>query len=197
MSSTEAANEVDLSTYRQGDYDPGSLLRRVFWYVISLVFFENLIPWPQGLKASLLRCFGAEVGTGLVIKPRVRIKFPWKLRIGEHTWLGEDLWIDNVAPVRLGSHVCLSQGVALFTGNHDRSLPSFDLIEGPIRIDDGAWIGARAMLCPGTVVETLAVLNAGGVGKGRLEASGIYGGNPAERIGTREIVGPGKGSRDS
>lgn len=177
-----------MSNYRQGDYDPGPVWRRVAWYGVSLLLFENAIPWPRILKVTVLRAFGAEIGEGLVIKPRVRIKFPWRLSVGHATWLGEDLWIDNVAPVRVGNHVCLSQGAGLFTGNHDWSSPSFDLIEGPIEIGDGAWIGARAVVCPGTRVATMAVLSAGSVAKGTLEASGIYSGNPAERMGTRDMT---------
>ena len=180
-------HSVDLSIYTRGDYDPGSWFRRALWYGLSLAFFESALPWPRPFKRGLLRAFGALVGEGVVIKPRVRIKYPWLLSVGDHSWIGEEVWIDNLAPVNLGDHVCLSQGAFLLTGNHDRHSTSFDLRMSPIEIDNGAWIGARAVVCPGVRMESHAVLNAGAVAKGRLETDGIYEGNPAKRIGTRVI----------
>ncbi len=185
---TSRPTTVDLSIYSRGDYDPGPWWRRVTWYLFSLVFFESPLPWPRFLKGTLLRAFGALVGEGVVMKPRLRIKYPWHLSVGDHSWLGEEVWIDNLAPVSIGDHVCLSQGAFLLTGNHDRHSPSFDLRMSPIEVDNGAWIGARAVLCPGVRMESHAILNAGAVAKGVLEADGIYEGNPARRIGTRVIT---------
>lgn len=179
---------VDLSRYTTGDYDPGPLWLRAIWYFVSVIFFETAFPWPSRLKAAILRGFGAKVGEGAVLKPRLQIKYPWALEMGDHVWLGDGVSLDNVARMRIGSHVCLSQGATLLTGNHDRTLPGFDLRLAPIEIADGAWIGARALLCPGTRMESHAVLNAGSVGKGTLEAHGIYEGNPATRVGTRKIT---------
>lgn len=178
---------VNLSTYAKGGHDPGPWLRRAAWYLLSLVLVESAWPWPQALKRGLLRAFGARIGRGVVIKPRLRIKFPWRLSVGDRSWLGEEVWIDNLAPVRVGSDACLSQGACVFTGNHDRGSASFDLLLGPVEIGDGAWVGAKAILCPGARMEAGAILNAGSVGKGLLAAGGIYAGNPAQRAGTRVI----------
>lgn len=178
---------VDLSHYQRGDYDPGPPVLRALWYGMSLLFLDTPLPWPYRLKAAILRAFGATVGTGAVLKPRLRIKYPWLLTMGDHCWLGEEVWIDNLAAVRIGNHVCLSQGACVLTGNHDRSSPTFDLRLAPVEIADGAWIGARALVCPGARVGALAMLQAGAVAKGGVEAGGIYEGNPAVRVGTREI----------
>ena len=187
MSHETPDSSVDLSAYTTGDYDPGSCGRRVGWYVVSRIFFDTAIPWPSALKALLLRAFGAEVGESVVLKPRVRIKAPWFLTVGDHAWIGEEAWIENVARVRVGAHACLSQGAFLVSGNHDWSSPTFDLRLGPIEVGQGAWVGAKAILCPGTEVGSHTVLQAGSVGKGTLEANGIYEGNPAVRIGTRTL----------
>lgn len=185
---TENSPRVDLSRYTTGpDYAPGPLWRQAVWYLTSRLVFQTFLPWPSDWKAAVLRTFGATIGEGVVLKPQVRIKHPWFLVIGDHSWIGEDAWIDNVAPITIGSHVCLSQGTSLFTGNHDRTSPTFDLRLAPIEVEDGAWIGARAIVCPGARVKTHAMLNAGSVGKGELDAHGIYEGNPARRVGMREI----------
>lgn len=183
---TEPAS-VDLSQYQRGDYDPGPPVLRALWYVAGLLFIESPIPWPYPMKAAILRWFGASIGVGVVLKPRLRIKYPWFLTVGDHSWLGEDLWIDNLAAVRIGNQVCLSQGACVLTGNHDRTSRTFDLRLAPVEIGDGAWIGARALLCPGTRVGALAMVQAGAVAHGDIEPAGIYAGNPAVRIGTREI----------
>ena len=171
--------KTDLSTYNNSHYRPGNPVKRGLWYVVNVLFFLN--PWfPfSGVKVGLLRLFGGHIGYGVVIKPRVNIKYPWFLSVGDHCWIGEGIWIDNLAQVTLGSHVCLSQGALLLTGNHDYTKPSFDLITQPIVLEDGAWVGARALVGPGAVLRSHAVLSAGSVGTGELEAYGVYRGNPA------------------
>ena len=69
-----------------------------FWHIIKCLFFLSPLPWPSAYKCCLLRLFGAEVGSGVVIKPRVNIHFPWKLNVGEHSWIGEEVFILNFEP---------------------------------------------------------------------------------------------------
>lgn len=180
-------NRTDLSSFRNDDYRPGSAPKRALWYVVSLVFFQSYLFPFSGLKAALLRLFGARVGKGLVIKPSVRIKYPWFLDIGDHVWIGEGVWIDNLVQVRIGSHVCISQEAMLLTGNHDYKRSTFDLNAASITLDNGVWIGARALVLPGSVCESHAVVSAGTVFSGRAEAYGIYRGRPAEKVKTRVI----------
>jgi putative colanic acid biosynthesis acetyltransferase WcaF len=180
-------NKVDLSSYSTGGYRPGSLLRRGLWYAVDLVFFSGGVPWPSGLKRTVLRLFGARIGRGVVIKPRVQIKHPWFLEVGDFTWLGERVWIDNLAPVRIGAHCCLSQGALLLTGNHDWSSARFDLITQEIVLEDGVWIGARATVTPGIRCGTHAILSVGGVATSDLKAWTVYAGTPAEAVKKRAI----------
>jgi putative colanic acid biosynthesis acetyltransferase WcaF len=123
-----------------------------------------------------LRWFGAEIGQGVRIKTGVRVKFPWRLIIKDFVWIGEDAWIDNLAPVLLADHVCLSQGVYLCTGNHNWTDPDFALIPAPIQIESGCWIGAQAIVGPGVTVRAGAVLGLGGVaGKSLDPMTILYG----------------------
>src|SRR3972149_1662324 len=153
---------TDLSKYDNSWYKPGgSLLRRFLWFVLNAsVFMCPLIPFSR-LKIFLLRMFGAKVGRSVNIKPSVNIKYPWRLIVGNHTWIGENVWIDNLADVSLGENVCLSQGAMLFSGNHNYKKETFDLITGNITLEDGVWIGAKAIVCPGVKCGTHAVLTAG------------------------------------
>ncbi len=179
---------VDLSRYDNTAFDRGApRWKEALWLLVSALFFQSDLAVWNDAKIVLLRCFGAQVGRGVLLKPRVTIKFPWKLSIGDHVWIGEGVWIDNLAPVALGSHVCLSQGAMLLTGNHDYSRPTFDLIVSPIRVENGAWVGARALVCPGVVLHECAVLTVASVATHNLEAFGIYQGNPAVFKRTRDV----------
>ena len=144
---------------------------------------------------SAAAAFGARIGSGVVIKPGVRIKYPWLLTVGDHTWLGEDCWIDNLVSVTLGNNVCISQGAYLCTGNHDWSDIHFGLMVRPITILDGAWIGAQAIVTPGIVVGQCAVLTAGSVATNNLPPFHIYCGNPAKLSRIRTSIR--KASEDS
>lgn len=137
-------------------------LWRAAWYLANALLFQsNLALAPSWVKGFILRRFGAKVGPGVVIKPRVTIKYPWFLRIGDHVWIGEAVWIDNHTTVTIGSNVCISQGAYIFTGNHDWSDPKFAFFAKPIVIGDGVWITAFQRVGPGTVIPAnVAVLDA-------------------------------------
>lgn len=139
-------------------------------------------------RAGLLRLFGAKVGRGVVLKPRIRVKFPWKLTIGNHSWIGEDVWIDNLADVIIGSHCCISQGAYFCTGSHRWDREAFDLVTRPIRLADHCWIGAQARVAPGVGIGEGAVLTMGSLATSDLEAWRVCSGMPARVIKQREIV---------
>ena len=145
---------------------------------------SHFLPF-SGLKVLTLRCFGAVLGRGIRIKPGVRVKFPWRLTIGDHCWIGEEVWIDNLAPVTLEDNVCISQGVYLCTGNHDWGQPTFDLRLGAIHLKSGSWLGAKSRVGPGVTLETGAVLTLGSVAAESLKAMTIHAGNPAQPIKER------------
>jgi putative colanic acid biosynthesis acetyltransferase WcaF len=181
---------VDLSTFdiQRSEYNIGrSLVVRTAWFAIGLPLLRCQFLPSSALRTGLLRLFGAEIAEGAVIKPGVRVKFPWKLKVGKHCWIGEDCWIDNLAQVTLGDHVCLSQAAYLCTGSHDWSQPSFGLITKPIGIQDGAWVAARASIGPGVVVGEHAIAGFGSVVTASIPPYEIHRGNPAVFVRRREI----------
>lgn len=179
---------TDLSHYNNSWYNPGGgIIKRLVWYFINVLFFLNPLNPFSGIKVRLLRLFGAKVGIGVNIKPGVNIKYPWLLEIGNYTWIGENVWIDNLARVRIGSNVCISQGAMLLCGNHNYKKTTFDLMIGEITLEDGSWVGAQAVVCPGVTLHTHAVLGVSSVANHELDAYGIYQGNPAIKIRERVI----------
>ena len=179
--------QTDLSRFNNDWYNPGSAPKRALWYLCNILFLKgSLLPF-SGFKRSLLRLFGARIGKGVVIKPSVNIKYPWKLAVGDHTWIGERVWIDNLGEVKIGKHCCLSQGSMLLCGNHDFKSSTFDLMVGDITMEDGAWVGAKSVVCPGVTVKSHAVLAVGSLATDDLEAYAIYQGNPAQKVKDRII----------
>jgi putative colanic acid biosynthesis acetyltransferase WcaF len=179
---------VDLSSYNNNWYNPGSSIKRGIWYFVNIFFFKTgLFPF-YSLKIFLLKLFSAKVGKGVCIKPFVNIKYPWLLEIGNNVWIGENVWIDNLGKITIGNNVCISQGALLLCGNHDYSKTSFDLIIKPIVLEDGVWVGAQCTVFGGVVCASHSVFSAGSFVKSSSEPYAIYSGNPAVKIKTREIM---------
>ena len=169
-------------------YSPGKgCLMRLLWYITNECFFNCGWNISSGLKNRLLRYFGAKVGQGVIIKPHVNIKYPWRLTVGDNVWIGENVWIDNLGNVVIGNNVCLSQGAMLLCGNHNYKKSAFDLIVGDICIEDGSWAGAKSVVCPGVTLHSHSVLGVGSVANHDLDPYSIYQGNPAVKIRERKI----------
>ena len=177
--------KTDLSAYNNSWYNPGSPLKRFLWHYTNAIIFKSGLFPLYGLKTFLLRAFGAEIGKGVYIKPFVNIKYPWFLKIGDFVWIGENVWIDNLAKITIGNNVCLSQGSMLLTGNHNYKKPGFDLSIKSIIIEDGTWIGAKAIVCPGVTCKNHSILTVGSVALKDLEPYSVNTGNPAEKIKDR------------
>jgi putative colanic acid biosynthesis acetyltransferase WcaF len=178
---------TDLSRFQNPEFNPGaSVLKRAAWHLISALFFTSRFP-VNGMKVNLLKLFGAKIGEGVIIKPSVTIKAPWRLHVGSYSWIGEYSWIDNLVQVSIGSNCCVSQGALLLTGNHNYKSPTFDLVTGEIHLEDGVWIGAKAVVCPGIRCYSHAILTVGSVASTNLDAYSIYRGNPAVKVRSREI----------
>lgn len=178
---------TDLSKFQNSWYNPGNRFKRSCWFLVNACFLQcPLVPFSS-LKVFLLRTFGAKIGKNVVVKPNVNIKYPWNLSIGDNSWIGEKVWIDNLGKVSIGKNVCLSQGAFLLCGNHDYKKESFDLMIKEINLEDGVWIGAKATICPGVSCKSHSVLSVGSVATSDLDAYSIYQGNPAVKVKERVI----------
>jgi putative colanic acid biosynthesis acetyltransferase WcaF len=183
----ENKQTISLANYNNSWYKPGPRWKLILWFFINALFFNNGLAVFNGLKCALLRLFGAKVGKGVIIKPSVNIKYPWFLDIGNHVWIGEKVWIDNLGLITIGNNVCISQGAFLLTGNHNYNKAFFDLIIGTIILEDGVWIGAKSTVCPNVTCKTHSVLSVSSVATTDLEPYAIYQGSPAEKIKIRII----------
>jgi putative colanic acid biosynthesis acetyltransferase WcaF len=156
-----------------------SKLTQVLWYFTNIVFFKNPFNIFSGSKTFLLKLFGAKLGKAVLIKPGVNIKYPWKLAIGDHCWIGEDVWIDNLSDVIIGNNVTLSQGALLLTGSHDHTKETFDFISLRVVLEDGVWIGAKGVVFGGVTAGSHSILGINSVAEKNLQPYLVYKGNPA------------------
>ncbi|MCG1036553.1 WcaF family extracellular polysaccharide biosynthesis acetyltransferase [Polaribacter sargassicola] len=180
--------KVDFKKYDNSWYKPGSKIKILIWYFVNVLFFINPLNPISSLKVFLLRLFGAKIGSNVVFKPGVSVKYPWFLEIGNSVWVGESVWIDNLTKITIEDNVCLSQGAMLLCGNHNYKKSSFDLKIGEIKLEEGSWVGAKSVVCPGVTLKTHAILAVNSVATSDLEAYSIYQGNPAIKTRKRNLI---------
>ncbi|MBM9469128.1 DapH/DapD/GlmU-related protein [Nakamurella leprariae] len=149
-----------LAGFTGAGYDKGrNTLWQAAWFATSnLVAMKWWCPSP--VRIAILRAFGADIGTGVLMRHRVRVHWPWKLTIGNDCWIGEGAWILNLEPVTIGNDVCISQEALLCTGSHDRRSETFEFDNGPIVIEDGAWVAARSIVLRGVTLGSGSVVGA-------------------------------------
>ncbi|MCZ8379288.1 DapH/DapD/GlmU-related protein [Mycobacterium sp. CPCC 205372] len=150
----------DLASFTGDGYVKGRHISlQVLWMVASGVLTTRW--WcPNSIRVGILRAFGADIGKGARIRHDVKIHWPWKLTIGEHSWVGERTWILNLEPVTIGANTVVSQGVFLCTGSHDQKSPTFEFDNGPIHIGDSAWVAAQATILRGVTIGDNATVGA-------------------------------------
>jgi putative colanic acid biosynthesis acetyltransferase WcaF len=186
--STHPADRIDLSQPDNAELVRGApLWVEALWYFFGLTILRSQLITSSALRRGLLRLFGAKIGQNVYIKPGLRVKFPWYFEVGDHTWLGEDVWIDNLAPVKIGAHCCISQGAYFCTGNHDWTAPNMRLFRRPIECGRGSWVGAKAVLGPGVTVGAGAIVTAGAVVMKNIPDMEVHSGNPARFVRMRKI----------
>jgi putative colanic acid biosynthesis acetyltransferase WcaF len=179
---------VDLTAYDNARYEPGrGYFVRALWFLAGSPLVRSRVNPFSNLKAAILRLFGARIGNQVVLKPGLHVKYPWRLRVGDNCWIGEDAWLDNLGNITLADHVCISQGAYLCTGNHSWTDPAFRLIVKDIHLLGGSWVGARAVICPGVTLGAGAVASAGSVVTRDIPDFQVHAGNPASFSHRREI----------
>lgn len=180
-----AGRVIDLSQAGKGNYVARrSRLVEAIWFVIEACVINNKLLPISAVRVALLRLFGAKIGTGCRFVHPLRVKAPWNLEVGDHCWFGVDVWIYNQAPIRIGSHVCISQGTFLSAGSHDMST-TMDLRVAPIVIEDGVWITSKCVVQMGVTIGRSAVVTPLSVVHRSLDAEGVYGGNPCRLLRKR------------
>lgn len=177
---------MDLARFDNSNFDRGApLWLEGLWFLFRGGFFLLPLPIPSSFRVMVLRSFGAKVGQGVVIRSRVWVTFPWKLEVGDHVWLGEEVLLHNLDTIQIGSNCCVSQRAFLCTGSHNHRKQTFDLITRPIVLKDSTWVAAQVFVGPGVTVGERSFLTGGAVVYKNVPEGRIYSGNPAQDVGER------------
>ena len=154
------------------------------WALCELVFVTNPFQASSQLRVRVLRLFGAKIGDGVIMRPRLRVKFPWKLEVGARSWIGEGVWIHNQDRVKIGSDVVVSQDSFLTTGTHAfRS--DMALETKPVVIEDGVWITTRCVVLAGSRIRRSALVLPNTVVRGEVPAGTLFGTPSGQVVGQR------------
>lgn len=156
------------------------------WFIFEYLFVTNSLQISSKIRISVLRLFGAKIGSNVIFRPRTRVKFPWKLEIGDGTWIGEGVWFHNQDQIKVGSNVVISQETMLTTGSHALRR-DMGLITSPIIVESGVWITSRCLVTGGVTIHTSAVITPMSVVRKSIGPGEVWGGNPISKTGYRFI----------
>lgn len=152
---------VDLRNYRVPHDERGkpSWVIILWWFVQAISFPLSLHNF-NGWRCFLLRMFGARIGTGVVIRPTARFTYPWKIKIGDYSWIGDDVVAYSIDQINIGTHCVVSQKTYLCTGSHCINDSAFNLIKAPINIGNGTWVATDCFIAPGVSIGSNSVIGA-------------------------------------
>jgi putative colanic acid biosynthesis acetyltransferase WcaF len=176
----------DLKTFRlPPNFRGRSGLTVQLWWLVQATLFRLSPQVMYGFRRWLLRLFGARIGKGVIIRPSVTIPYPWKLQIGDYSWIGDHAVLYCFADIAIGNNVVISQKSYLCAGTHDYHAPGFDIQAFPIKIEDEAWLAADVFVAPGVIVGRGAVVGSRSSVFGNLPAMMVCVGSPARPVHAR------------
>jgi putative colanic acid biosynthesis acetyltransferase WcaF len=172
---------MDLRTYDQSEFDrgrPGWLI--LLWWLVQAIVFPLTPHFASGLRCVVLRWFGAAIGQGVLIRPTARFTYPWKISIGDWSWIGDDVVFYSLDDITIGEHCVISQKSYLCTGSHDIRSTQFDLTTAPIVIGNGVWIATDCFIAPGVTIGANSVVGTRSSVLRSLPPAQVCWGNPCK-----------------
>lgn len=155
------------------------------WWIVQSLFFHPSPQFFYGWRRFLLRAFGARVGKGVLIRPSATVTYPWKLTIGDFSWVGDQATLYTLGEITIGSNTVVSQHCYLAAASHDYTVPTFDIYASPIHVESEAWLAAHVFVGPGVTVGRGAVVGARSVVLKDIPPLTVCAGHPVKIIGPR------------
>ena len=155
------------------------------WWLVQTLIFKNSPQFLYGFRRFLLRLFGAKIGKKVIIRPSVKITYPWKISIGDYSWIGDDVVLYSLGEIEIGCNTVISQRGYICTGSHDYSQLDFPIFAKKITIKDECWLATDVFVAPGMTIEKGTVVGARSSVYKDLPANKICMGNPAKIIKDR------------
>jgi len=128
------------------------------WRIVNYFLFKLSPDTMFSFRNFLLRLFGAKIGKNVMIRSSAEIHYPWKLEIGDYSWIGYNSKIYNLGKIIIGNNVAIAHDVYLCNGSHDITKESFDIITAKITICDEVWIANDVFVGPNVTINNGCVI---------------------------------------
>ena len=155
------------------------------WWIIQSTIFAGSPQFLYGWRRFLLRLFGAKIGKNVIIRPSAKITYPWKLTIGDYSWIGDNVDLYTLGEIKIGKNTVISQKSYLCAASHDYTKDTFDIYDQKIIIEDEVWIATDVFIAPGTTIGKGAVIGARSTVLGDMPAGMVCVGYPAKPVKPR------------
>lgn len=181
-------DKLNTNTYTGASFSLKNRIARTVWGVAYLVFFK-FSPRPlHSYRSFILRMFGAKVGRGVHVYPKVTIWAPWNLILEDECGVADGVDLYSQGLIRLGYRAIISQRVFLCTGTHDYTKQGHPLVTGDIIVGDHAWVAAEAFVHPGVAIGEGAVIGARSVVTKDMPSWTVCAGHPCKPLKDRVIT---------
>jgi|TARA_Y100000385_G_scaffold263086_1_gene295237 putative colanic acid biosynthesis acetyltransferase WcaF len=163
-----------------------SALTVQLWWLVEALLFR---PSPQIMyrwRRFLLRSFGAKIGTKVIIRSSAQITYPWKVKIGDYSWIGDQVVLYSLGDIEIGSNTVISQRSYLCTGSHDYTSNNFDIYSKKITIGSKCWLATDVYVAPSVSIGDATVVGARSSVFKSLPSNKICIGSPAKPIKDRK-----------
>ena len=155
------------------------------WWIVQALLFATSPQVFYGWRRALLRLFGAEIGPKVLLRPSVRVTYPWKVSIGANSWIGDHVELYSLDRISIGDNVVVSHGSVLCAASHDYETVEFKIVASPITIEPEVWIASQVFVSPGITIGRGSVIGARSLVTHNLPAYSKAAGHPAKVVGTR------------
>jgi len=155
------------------------------WRIVQTTLFRFSPRICNGWRRLLLQLFGAKIGKKVLIRPSVKILYPWFLEVGNYSWIGDNVTLYNMAKISIGENTVISQNSYLCAGSHNYKSEKFDIFAKPIEIGNEVWIAADVFIAPNVRINDGAVVGYRSTVTKDLPSNMICNGNPAKPIKPR------------
>lgn len=151
------------------------------WRIVYVLFFRTSPQFLYSWRRFLLRLFGASIGKKVILRPSCQVTYPWKIEIGDYSWIGDDVVLYSLGNIKIGSNTVISQKCYICTGSHDYNAINFDIFQKPIIIGNSCWLATDVFVAPGITIDDEIIVGARSSVFNNLTEKGIYKGNPAKK----------------
>ena len=159
------------------------------WWLTEALLFRTSPQFMYAWRRAILRAFGARIGKGVIVRPTARITYPWKVAIGDHAWIGDDVTLYSLGEIEIGAHSVISQRSYLCGGDHDYASADFTIRSHPIHIGSQVWVASDVFIAPGVSIGDGAVVGARSTVLRSLCGAWLYAGSPVRAIKRRQMRG--------